>query len=318
MQISSLADIVEGKVQNTPAISFITQIHTQVSKINEGDAFFVLNHEDIPKAIENGAFAIIYEHHTEITDHEIAWIKVDDITKSIANALRYKLISYKNKYILTNKFFLYLLKIFKSKELSYVVILEDDLSFNFETLNNIEDNKLICSTNSKFLHNIATDVFVLEDKKFELQNLTIHSLFETTFSYQDKFFDRIKLPRVYVDYLLQVLELFEYKLDLKKLSSFNLFKPVFINKSNQIASFGHTNRFIVANEDHAIYEKEIQYLQINYSYANIVIIDASNLNDIEIMNAIKTENFNALYFQNCNIEHIIEILKINDNQGKLL
>ena len=318
MQINSLTDIVEGKLQNSPAISFITQIHTEISKTNEGDAFFAIDHKDIPKAIEKGAFAIIYETETHILDEEIAWIKVDNLSKSIANILRYKLIEYKNQYILTNKFFLYLLKIFKSKELSYVVILEDNLSNNFELLNNIEENKLICSTNSKFLNNIATDIFTLEDKEFKLQNLTIHSLFETTFSYKQRYFDRLKIPRVYVDYLLQVLELFEYKLDLKKLSHFNLFKPVFINKSNQIAPFGQTNRFILANKDSDVYTKEIQYINENYSYADISIKDGASLTDSEIMTIIEKEIFNAIYFQNIEIEHIIEILKNNDNQEKLL
>jgi len=318
MQISSLTDIVEGKLQSSPAISFITQIHTQLSKINEGDAFFAINHEDIPKAIEKGAFAIIFENQTQIIDEEIAWIKVDELSKSIANVLRYKLHEYKNQYILTNKFFLYLLKIFKSKELSYVIILEDDISHNFELLNSIDDNKLICSTDSKFLHNIATDIFTLEDKKFKLQNLTIHSLFETSFSYKERFFDRLKIPRVYVDYLLQVLELFEYKLDLKKLSHFNLFKPVFINKSNLIAPFGQTNRFILANKDIDVYTKEIEYLNQNYNYADIIIKDGKDLSDEEIMKIIEKESFNALYFINCELDHIIEILKNNDNQGKLL
>jgi len=318
MQISSLTDIVEGKLVNTPAISFITQVHTELSKVNEGDAFFAINTEDIPEAIKKGAFAIIYQNTTEILDEEIAWIQVELFEKSITNVLRYKLLEYNNGYIFSNSLFLYFLKIFKSKELNNVLILDNDLNKNFELLSNLSENKLVFSTDSKFLHNISSEVLTLENRKFELQNLTIHSLFETSFSYKEKFFDRLKIPRVYVDYLLQVLELFEYKLDLKKLSSFNLFKPVFINKSNQIASFGHTNRFIIANTDYEIYKKEIEYLQTNYSYADIIIKNGSNLTDNEIMEIIKKEKFNALYFQNLTIEHIIEILKNNDTQEKLL
>ena len=318
MQISSLTDIVEGKLQNNPAISFITQVHTKLSKVNEGDAFFATNIEDIPKAIEKGAFAIIYQNPTKIIDNEIAWIQVDTIEKSITNVLRYKLLEFNNGYIFSNRLFLYFLKIFKSKDLNNVLILDDDLNKNFELLYGINENKLIFSTNSKFLHNISSEVLTLEDKRFELKNLTIHSLFETTFSYKERFFDRLKIPRVYVDYLLQVLELFEYKLDLKKLSYFNLFKPVFINKSNQIAPFGQTNRFILANSDYEVYTKEIEYLTQNYSYADIIVKDGANLKDIEIMNIIENGNFNALYFKNFEIDHIIEILKNNDNQVKLL
>ncbi len=318
MQISALTDIVEGKLQNNPAISFITQVHTELAKVNEGDAFFALENKDIPQAIEQGAFAIIYENEIQITDNEIAWIQTDNIEKSIANVLRYKLIEYNNGYILTNRLFLYFLNIFKSKELSSVIVLDQGISRNFERLNNLKENKLIFSTDSSLLHNITAEVLTLEDKKFELQNLTIHSLFETSFSYKERFFDKIKLPRVYVDYLLQVLELFEYKLDLKKLNHFNLFKPIFINKSNQIAPFGQTNRFILATLDDEIAKKEIEFLKEYYSYGDIVIQDGSNLTDTQIMDTIQNTKFNALYFQNCCLDNIIQILNNNDNQGKLL
>jgi hypothetical protein len=317
LQIAALTDIVEGKLQNTPAISFITQIHTNIAKVNEGDAFFVQNSSQIQKAIEKNAFAVIYQHDLQITDNEIAWIQVDNLEKSLANILRYKLLEYDHRYIHTNRFFLDLLRIFKSKELQHVLTLGDDIYKNFELLNTIDTNKLIFSTDEKFLHNITAEIFTLEDTKFNLQNLTVHSLFETSFSYKERYFDRIKLPRVYVDYLLQVLELFEYTLDLKKLNSFKHFQPLFINKSNQIAPFGQTNRFILASMDKDIYTIEIAYLQEYYSYAEIVIQEGKGLSENEIYSIIQKENFNALYLKNYKIENIIKILQDYDHQGIL-
>lgn len=318
MQITSLTDIVEGKLQNSPAISFITQIHTNVSKVNEGDAFFILNQKDIKKALAKNAFAIIYQEDIEIVDEEVAWIKVDDINKAISNVLRYKLINYKNGYIHTNKVFFKLLKLFKSKELSHVITLKDDISLNFELLNSLEENKLIFSTDLHFLENISSDVVTLQDKKFELQNLTKHSLFETSCSYQDKFFDKIKLPRVYIDYLLQQLELFEYKLDMKKLNSFDLFRPIFINKSSQIVPFGQTNRFIIANIDDDIANLEIEYLKQNYSYARLEVLDTQDLDEQDILKEIQQRSFNALYCKNISHDTIISILHDNDNDTNLI
>jgi len=318
MQITSLTDIVEGELQNSPSISFITQIHTNVSKINEGDAFLVLEQKDIQKAISKNAFAIIYEGDLNITDNEIAWVKVDDIKKAITNVLRYKLLEFKNGYIHTNKIFFKLLQLFKSKELSHVVTLKDDISYNFELLNSTEENKIIFSTDSWFLNNISGDVVTLEDKRYTLQNLTAHSLFETSFSYKGKFYDKIKLPRVYVDYLLQQLELFEHKLDMKKLGSFNLFKPIFINKSDQIVPFGQTNRFILANEDEDIAKIEIDYLKENYSYASIEIIDTKELSEEEILKSIQNRDFNALYFINTGHDAIVSILNKNDTETSLI
>jgi len=318
MQITALTDIVEGKLLNSPSISFVTQIDTNIAKVNEGDAFFATNEEDIPKAIEKGAFAIIYEFETAIIDNEIAWIKVDNLEKAISNILRFNLLKYNIKYIHTNKVFFKFLKTFKSKERSYIVTLQDNLSVDFELLNSIIEDKMIFGTNVDFLESIGTNIVSLENKIYDIKNLTTHSLFETSFSYKDKFFDTIKIPTVYINDLLQQLELFEYKVDLKKLNNFNLFKPIFINKSNQIVQFGQTNRFILTNEDKEICSIEIAYLKKYYSYADIKVIDTSNYNKDKIFSYIKNNNFNALYLCGTTHKTIIEILENNYTDNRLL
>lgn len=311
MQITALTDIVEGELLNSPAISFITQIHTNLSKVNEGDAFFATNKNEIQEAIKKGAFAIIFDFDFAIIDEEIAWIKTKDMDKSISNILRFKLLNFKIKYIHTSKIFLNLLNIFKTKELSYVFHLTNDIKENFELLNYCTKDKIIFGTDLKFLNAIGTDILSLKEQQYDIKNLTMHSLFETSFSYKDKFFDKIKLPKVYINDLIQQLELFEYKLDLKKLNHFELFKPLFINKSFQIVPFGQTNRFIVANEDFDVANIEITYLKKYYNYANIAIIDASSLSYSELFLKIQTIDFNALYIKGVCIETIVNILEDN-------
>lgn len=311
MQISALTDIVEGELLNSPSISFITQTHTNIKKINEGDAFFAQNTEDIELAIKKGAFAIILDFETEIVDNEIAWIKVEKFSKSLSNILRYKLLEHKNKFIKTNKIFFNLLNIFKSKELSNVILLQNDLNKDFEILNSLESEKLIFGTNLELLNSISGNVLVLENNQYEILNLTSHSLFETSFSHKDKFFDKIKLPTVYINDLLQQLELFEYKLDLKKLNNFNLFKPVFVNKSKQIVPYGQTNRFILASQDIDIANIEIEYLTKHYGYGDIKILETKHLSDDKIYQTIKELDFNALYCKDSSIDKIISILENN-------
>ena len=318
MQISALTDIVGGKLLNSPSISFITQSHTNIKKINEGDAFFARTHEDIEQAIKKGAFAIILDFHSEIIDTEIAWIKVESFYKAASNILRYKLLEHKNKFIHTNKIFFNLLNIFKNKELDNVILLQNDLTKDFEVLNALENEKLIFGTNLQLLNAISGDVMKLENEQFNILNLTSHSLFETSFSHKDKFFDKIKLPTVYINDLLQQLELFNYQLDLKKLNNFNLFKPVFLNKSKQIVPYGQTNRFVLASYDEDIADIEIRYLYEHYGYGEIKILDTKGLSDDEIFHNIKTLDFNALYCRNSNIDNIITILEKNHKIDTLI
>ncbi len=318
MQISALTDIVEGRLLNSPSISFITQTHTNIKKINEGDAFFAQNQLDIEEAISKGAFAIITDFTPNILDNEIAWIQVEDFLKSVSNILRYKLLEHKNKFIKTNKIFFNLLNIFKNKELANVILLQNDLVKDFEILNSLESEKLIFGTDLELLNAISGDVMILENEQFNILNLTSHSLFETSFSHKDKFFDKIKLPTVYINDLLQQLELFNYQLDLKKLNNFNLFKPVFLNKSKQIVPYGQTNRFILANQDNDIARIEIDYLKEYYSYGDIQILDTLGLSDDEIFYKIKSIDCNALYCKNITIDSVISILERNHKIDTLI
>lgn len=309
MQISSLTDIVEGTLLNTPAISFITQSHIDINNINEGDAFFTAQQSDINTAISKGVFAIIVDFEPEILDNEIAWIKVDNLDKAITNILRYKLLEYDIKYVQTNRIFFTFLELFKTKDMTDVFLLKDDFFDDFEKLNKTNSAKIIFGTNLNFMNDISGDVVSLKTIPYEIQNLTSHTLFETSFSYQDKFFSRLKIPTSYINELIQQLELFDYRVDLKRLNNFELFKPLFINKSNQIVSHGQTNRFILASIDLEICNIDIEYLYKYYSYANIKVVDTKELTEDDIFLIIKNMEFNALYFKGICIKQIATILK---------
>ena len=60
MQISALTDIVEGKLLNSPSISFITQTHTNIKKVNEGDAFFAQNQIEIELSYKKRCFCYYF------------------------------------------------------------------------------------------------------------------------------------------------------------------------------------------------------------------------------------------------------------------
>ena len=317
MKISALVDIVGGKLLNTPAISFVTQIHTNIKKVNDGDAFFVNDELHIKKAIEKGAFCIIVDFIPQINDNEIAWIQVDDISKAITNVLRYKLINNDIEYFFIDKILFELLKLFKTKDMSSTLLLTGDLIKDFESLHNAENNKKIYSTDIKLLKNVTPNITTISYKQYDIQNLTNHSLFETSFSYKNTFFDKLKLPHVYINHFLQLKEILQDDLEIKKLSNNTLFRPIFINKSNQIVNFGQTNRFILASLDDEIANIEISYLRAFYNYANIKIIEDKNITDEDLFIQIEDVDYNALFIKGKNISYVTQILEQNDNTDKL-
>lgn len=317
MQISALTDIVEGELLNTPSISFITQVHTNVSKVNDGDAFFALNKEDIPIALKRGAFAIITGFLPSIDDNEIAWIEVENIFKAICNILRYQLLQYKVSFVHIDKVYYSLIETLKNKDMTDVILITDDLYSEFEKLISVTSDKVIFSHNRYLLNSISANITELTDKDYEIKNLTNHSLFETSFSYKNKFFDKIKLPYLYVNHIITILELFKYNLDLKKLNQFKLFEPTFINKSGQIVPFGQTNRFIIANDDPDIYEEQIKYIYKYYNYGEIKILEGFNLTGKDIFEYVNNTRFNVLYIKDKSYIKVREDLTSNDTMSKL-
>ncbi|MEA3314569.1 MAG: hypothetical protein U9Q30_01770 [Campylobacterota bacterium] len=311
MQISALTDLLEGKLLNTPFISFVTQIHTQVSKINEGDAFFASNNEEIQKAIESGAFAIILEFDTKIIDKEIAWIKVDKLNSSITKILRYKLLQKNLTFTHTSNILYDMLKLLKTKEFNRnSLFLSNNLKNNFELLIN-ENNKTVYSKDIEFINLISTNIIHKKKILNSVDNLIVHSLFEISFSYKDIFYDKIRLSKLYLNEFIEAIDILEDEENIKKISYFSFMKPIFLNKSNKIINYGQSNRFILTSTKESISKKEIAFIKENYTYAKLVILDTDNLTDEMILNNIKELNFNVLYILNKNVDEITNILNNN-------
>ena len=61
MKISSIVDIVDGELLNSPSISFINNISSDAKKVKTSDMFIAKNIEDLKIALQNGAYAVIFE-----------------------------------------------------------------------------------------------------------------------------------------------------------------------------------------------------------------------------------------------------------------
>jgi len=312
MQISALSDLLEGELLNTPFISFVTQFHTQLSKIHEGDAFFTSNEDDIEKAIDAGAFAIIVDFDTEITDTEIAWFRVDDLESAITRILRYKLLQKNMTFVHTSTILYNMLLLLKTKEFNKnSLFLSNNLKNNFEILIQ-ENDKTIYSKDINFINLISTNIIDSNKEKDvtnSVKNLIVHSLFEISFSYKDVFYDKIRLSRLYLNEFVEAIDILKDEENIKKISYFGFMKPIFLNKSNEIIPYGQSNRFILTGKNEEISKKEISFIKEYYTYAKLVVKEAKNLTDEDILKDIKKLDFNVLYIKNKNVEQITNILE---------
>jgi ferrochelatase len=310
LKISSIVDIVGGVLQNKPAISFITQSHTNISKVKNGDLFFSSNATHILQAVQQGAFAIVYncEIDKNMIDKEIAWIKVDNLDEAIIKFLRFDLshkdivsyhcdlISYEILSLLKNRYF-------------KILFLNTDLKYNFELLQDFEDIDIVISTNKEFLHKIYPLTKQIVIKDYKIDNLIVHSLFQTTFSYKSKYFYRLKLSKIYINHFLTIINMFDIDtLDINyKFNRFKYMQPIFINKHNKIIDYGSSNRFIIANTNSTIIDTQIKFIEQYYKYGICKTIDGSCFDDM-ILEQIKNQTYNLLYIKNKTTQEILELL----------
>jgi len=319
VKINSIIDIIDGKLLNSPSISFIYSFKTDVNKVKEGDLFIANNLDDIQIAVQKGAFAIITKSIYPIIDNEIAWIKVDDINTIIIKLIRYKLANFNLKAYFCNDISYELLTVFSSNE-KKVKLISKDLGKFISTIDEIDGNSIIISKDIELLNKLYPNNTNFEKENFSITNLIEHSIFEVSFTYKDTYFQRIKIPSIYIEDFIRVynfLSLNEF--DDSKLKNFNFFKPIFLDKNLTIIEFGKSNKFIIVQNEPSLINKEINYLEDKFSYAKTVYITSTYIKNIsveqiivkdinKIKNVIENQSFNALYISGFKFEDIQQIL----------
>jgi len=319
MKISSIVDITGGVLLNSPAISFTTQAHTNLKKVSDGDLFISSNSDEIQEAIKKGAFGIIFDFPIDVTklDNEIAWIKVDNINFAITKLLRFKLANLTLKSYFVDFIAYEFLTVLTGTNKNIYFI--NDIFSSFEQLRDIEDNDIVISTQHKFLGDIYPKSKTLQIEHMNFENLLIHSIFETSFLYENEYFYKIRIPYIYLNHLLSIKKVFNLdSMDTNKLKNIQFMQPIFINKQNQMVEFGKSNTFILTSQNEEIGNLEFNFINIIFKYGKSILFDCEGKSDDEIFTFISSNNSNCLYLQNQTNDKIVEILKTNERTEQTL
>ncbi len=331
MQITSILDIVDGRLLNHPSISFIYSIKTNPKKVREGDLFIVKNDEDIPTAIENGAFAIVVDKEVSISDNEIAWIFVEAINDAIVKLVRYLLSNKRLNAFYCNNVSYDLFKILlKTTVHTNIKIVPKDLTKFFKLIDEIEENDTIISSDKNVLDNIYPVNFNFNTKDYEIKNLIEHSIFETSFSFQEKYFSKIKISSLYITEFLDVYSYLGFDADLNKLRKFHNLKPIFVDKLINHTDYGRSDKFLIAQDNDELILKEVKYLEKKYNYAKVIYLTTKEIDDnkdidytfinslSDLKEFLKKNSFNAVYFIGVSYDELYEQVSKEANIPSLL
>ncbi len=254
MRLANLISLIGGELQNRPLISQITGFSSSLHTLKPGDLFFAVTKSQIPQAIAKGAYAIVYKEKMQILDKEIAWIQVDNLELAAIKLIRFLLIRNGAKLFSLSDLALEFSKlIIEDKD---VAILEDPFTF----LQHYKQQKFILLSKSILLK-LALDPTPLPPVKVQIVQTR---LFETSFIFQDFYYERIRVSPLFFDYFQEVLAFintYPIPFEFDKAKFFPHFLPHFIDNSFRVCEFGKSDRVIITEPDCSLLPKEAEFLQ---------------------------------------------------------
>ena len=272
MKIEDILNLTEGTLISKPEILAVESASAFPSKIGEGDLFFAANAKDIPQAVTNGAYAVIYENEeTEILDPEIAWIKVNSVKASAFRLLRYVLLSKEADFYLLDKHEMSLLRMILTHK-GNITFLSDTWYKAFEQILN-GDGHLFVSTDEELMRLIKPESVRL-DKRAEGYPVS-DTLFKSTFRIGKYVYQDIKLIPFHLEYLLRVVYLCQshdlpYMID--RIQYTKHFLPLYIDNTLHTVTQGASDKVLIFTDDLQNVVKAREYVRYQTTWVKSIVL----------------------------------------------
>ena len=200
-------------------------------------------------------------------------IKVKDTQVALKRLLRFRLIEKEVNVYACNEVILNLaLQVIT--EPSFIAISSDVISTS-QALWNIEKNSTLLFCPQISDSDIYADVKTLPKIAMAPIEIMEQTLFETSFIYDNIFYERQLISPFFIPYLEELLHLFKslkINFRLRKFTPIDHFEAVFTNKKFEIKEFGTSDKVLIFEKNKSLIASEINYLQNNASWANIIYI----------------------------------------------
>lgn len=310
MRLENVLALTYAKLLNSPFVSNFTDIIFDAKNVKHGDLFLAFDESCIEEAILNGAYGIMFSKPTQISDSEIAWIQVKSLEDALKRLLRFKLLDKNVKVYETNEIVLKL-ALQVTTEPTFITI-HGTIKEVAKQLWSIEDTSNILFCPSLSDKDIFTKTIELSNTTYNNINIIEQTLFETSFIYNDVFYERQLISPFFIPYLEILLQLFKnLKTDyrLRKFTPIGHFEATFTNKKFEIKEFGTSDKVLIFEKNSALVASQVSFLQSQATWAKIVYVipyDNEELknqlrgsdsliiyrNKNEILSALKKQHFN--------------------------
>ncbi len=270
MRIENLVYLVGGELKSSPCVSEIKGFSFDSNSIKRGDLFFAKNKKDINRAVQNGAYAVLFEGWTQITDSEIAWIKVEDLELAALKLLRFFIIQ-KSMPIFKLSSLEYNIAKELSNEKEILFIKKDFIKALIDFFK--KETKLILISDTDSLKKLSLDYN--ETNISKRMSIIKRYIFETSFIYDNIYYERVHISPIFLEEFNKVLNLLDESyidFNIKNIENLNHFKPFFIDNRFSLKEFGKSDKVIIIEKDYTLLERERNFLENNAKWAKKIYI----------------------------------------------
>ncbi len=274
--VNEAVELSLGELQNTPSISYFNSIVLSLNKVQKGSLFVAKDHTLIPKALELGAYGILYTGEYPLSDKDVAWIKLKDIEHSLNHLFKFCLLNERVVGVLLSPIELEIAS--KIMVSNFVWCLKESL----EDLFIIEGCKIAFFDKLEWLHLFYKQECLKEDLKESRLIILNQSFFCSALVYEKQEYE-FKMPCIFLEPLKRVIQLceklqIEFDLNLlgKKEYPLDHCKPFFVNKNLEITPYGATARVVVAEASKELFEMMLQKALETLSWGKIVVFCRKN------------------------------------------
>ena len=305
MRLENVIALTHATLLNSPYVTAFSGLVYEAKNVKRGTLFIAKDSSEIELAILNGAYGILFDSPVQMIDSEIAWIKVDDIATALLKILRFHILDKNITAYECDKITLDLSSQISTQD--RFKALSGDIYDTFKELWEITQNSIVLFTHTFTCKDIFTHPKEMPKSTDFKISIIEQTLFETSFIYDDIYYERQALSVFFIPYLEILLSLFkEEKIDFKIVSFKHLthFEPVFTNKNFEIKEFGTSDKVLIFEPNFEFIKSQITFLQNQANWAKLIyILPIEKITDTQ-----RVENVYTYTIQ----QDIISILKSTD------
>ena len=273
MRLENVLSITNVTLLNEPSVSSFASFAFELKEVKRGSLFIARDSNDINEAILLGAYGVLFEKPIQILDSEVAWLKSANLDDTLRKFLRYFSIEKKLHVYFADSVMIELAKqIFTSYNFK---VLDVDVFEMIKTIYSLEPSTTVLLLENSCCYDIFSNAKPIDVHIKEPIEVIEKTLFETSFIYENRFYERQLLSPFFIPYLEQLLQFLRNEVIEFRLRSFKPskhFQALFVNEFFEAKEFGESQKVLIFEPSIDVMIHQVSFMKRQASWAKIIYI----------------------------------------------